>query len=95
MTDARPFRHGVSGINNKLTIGGKLPYGVSDEMLSFFEATTIMVFNKQKMVDLGLADLYGIVRKGEWTFDKLFEYAKEGIQNVSGGNIITAASVLP
>jgi len=72
-------------VNAILTVGGKLAWALSDEMIPAFENTCVMFFNKKQAQDLQLDDLYNIVRSGEWTFDKFFEYAKMAMKNVSGG----------
>lgn len=70
--------------NKQLTINNKLFWAYSDDMLSFLEATVVTYYNKKKIVDLGLEDIYGFVRSGDWTHDKLFEYARIAVKDVNG-----------
>ena len=77
-------------VNEILTVGSKLPWAFSEEMLSVFENTLAVFYNKKQAQDLGFEDLYRIVREGGWTFDKFFEYAKAGIKNLGGNDKMTA-----
>ena len=70
--------------NEQLTVGGRLFWAFSDDMLSHFEATVVLFFNKKQVQDLGLEDLYGLVRAGTWTHDKLFDFAKLAVRDTSG-----------
>ena len=71
-------------VNNILTVGGKLAWAFSEEMLSVFENTLAVFYNKKQAQDFGFEDLYKLVGDGRWTFDKFFEYAKAGIKDVDG-----------
>jgi len=79
----------LADINSQLTIQNKLYWAFSDEVLSLLEATTVLYFNKKTVSNLGIEDLYNLVDKGEWTYDKFFEFSKAGINNVTGGNKMT------
>jgi hypothetical protein len=76
-------------INQQLTVGEKLYWGVSDEMLSCFEATTLVYFNKKQASDLQLDDFYTLVRNGSWTYDKFFASAKTAIKDNNGDDKMT------
>jgi ABC-type glycerol-3-phosphate transport system substrate-binding protein len=76
----------MQDVNRLLTVGNRLAWAFSDEMLSVFENTLAVFFNKKQADDLQFDDLYELVRGGGWTFDKFFEYAAMGIKNISGGN---------
>ena len=77
--------------NKQLTIGGKLYWAFSDDMLSFLESTVVTYFNKKMVQDLGIEDLYGLVRSGAWTHDKFFEYAISAVRDIDGDGQITEA----
>lgn len=77
--------------NKQLTVGGRLYWGFSDDMLSFFESTILTYFNKKQIADLGMEDLYNLVRTGNWTQDKLLECAKAAVRDLDGDGIITEA----
>jgi len=78
--------------NKQLTIGGKLYWAFSDDMLSFLESTVVTYFNKKMVQDLGIEDLYGLVRAGNWTHDKFFEYAKSAVRDADGDGRITESN---
>ena len=75
--------------NKQLSVAGRLYWGFSDDMLSHFEATVVLYFNKKQVQDLGLDDLYGMVKAGTWTHDKFYECAKFAIKDVDGNGKIT------
>ena len=75
--------------NRQLTVDGKLYWGFSDNMLSFFEAAIVMYFNKKQVADLGLEDLYGLVRTGNWTHERFFEYARSAVKDLDGNGKMT------
>ena len=77
--------------NEQLTVGGKQYIAFSDEMLSFFEAAVVVYFNKALSADLQLDNFYGLVKSGDWTHDKLYEYSKQGIKDVDGDGKFTSA----
>ena len=77
--------------NEQLTIGGKQYIAFSDEALSFFEAAVVVYFNKNYVADLQLDNFYDLVKNGNWTHDKLYEYAKTGIKDVDGDGKFTEA----
>jgi hypothetical protein len=59
-------------------------------MLSFFEAAVVVYFNKKMAEDLGFEDLYDLVRAGEWTYDKLYEFMRLAIRDNSGAGAMGA-----
>lgn len=77
--------------NKQLTVANKLYFGFSDEMLTFFEAALPLYFNKKLAQNLGIEDLYGVVRAGNWTYDKFFETAKLAVKDTDGDGQITDA----
>lgn len=77
--------------NKQLSVQGRLYWGFSDDMLSHFEATVVLYFNKKQVQDLGLDNLYGLVKDGAWTHDKFYEYAKLAVRDIDGDGKITEA----
>ena len=67
----------LSIINRLFVIQGCLLIVDNDSM----EA---MIFNKRVHQDQNLDDLYDIVKKGEWTFDKLYNMSKGVAQDLDG-----------
>ena len=80
-----------TGSNETLSVAGKLYWAFSDEMLSHFEYTVTLYFNKKQVQDLGLENIYELVRNGKWTHDKLFEYAKAAVKDLDGDGKIAEA----
>jgi len=77
-------------MNRHITIGNKLPWAFSDEVLSLLENLNAVYFNKKMTQDLGLGDIYGLVKSGDWTVDKFLEFAKLGIRDADGDGAMTA-----
>jgi hypothetical protein len=49
-----------------------------------------MLFNKALAQNLGIEDLYALVKQGKWTFDKFEETAKMAKRDLNGDGVITA-----
>lgn len=57
----------ASGANSVYAVGGDLTLNP--------ESAAVLYFNKAIMSSLGLESPYALVRRGEWTWDKYYEYA--------------------
>lgn len=66
----------IQSINEQLTIDGKLFFAYSAECLNVYSQSTVVFYNKQLADEFQLGSLYGTVRDGEWTIDKMLEYAR-------------------
>ena len=75
--------------NKQLSVQGRLYWGFSDDMLSNFEATVVLYFNKKQVQDLGLDNIYGLVKDGKWTHDKFYGFAKLAVRDIDGDGKIT------
>ncbi len=64
--------HWYSGWNDNCTINGKLFSIAGDATLEVLENIEIIFFNK-KMAEANSLDLYGMVRDGSWTMEKMEE----------------------
>lgn len=62
-----------NGVNDVMTINGNTYAITGDLAITFWKHMSVMVFNKQMMLDIGETDLYGVVKDGDWTF----EYMKQ------------------
>lgn len=72
-----------------LSIGGKCFFLTGDIHLYANDATHIILFNKKLAQDYNIEDLYGLVGKNGWTFDKFNTIAKTVISDVNGdGNYL-------
>mgnify|MGYP004634579741 FL=1 len=66
-----------SGAVEAFTLGGYMPYGISDMTVNDIGVTGAVFFNKVLAVDLKLGDLYRLVKDDEWTFAKMAELGKK------------------
>ncbi|MBO5203883.1 MAG: extracellular solute-binding protein [Clostridia bacterium] len=73
--------------NEMMTLGGKQFLAYSDESLYTFQRATVIAFNKTMAANLKIEGLYDTVKNNEWTFEKLFEYAKQGVKLDGEGNV--------
>ena len=72
----------------ELSVGGRLYYCTSDLSFTAIDTIWIMMFNKPLIQEHGLEDPYAIVKRGEWTFDKLEEMIKDVSRDLDNdGNI--------
>ena len=77
--DAPWWDASVSKAQSYLT-GDDLYFLAGNVSLITAEDTMCIFFNEDMVTDLGLEMLYDIVRAGEWTIDKLIEYALQRAQ---------------
>ena len=75
-----------SSINNSLTLGGRLWAGYSDAMLTAYDFTHILLFNKEMVTAYDLDNPYDLVENGTWTFTKFREMAMDVTADVNGDN---------
>ena len=61
-------------INDAMTINGKLYTASSPLHLMSFDMSWVLLFNQDMMDDLKLEYPYQLVRDGDWTLDKFYEY---------------------
>ncbi len=67
---------------------GDVYCGTGDITVIDNDATWILMFNKQMMVDLGQEDIYEVVREDRWNYDKLYDTLKTASRDVDGdGNM--------
>jgi ABC-type glycerol-3-phosphate transport system substrate-binding protein len=70
---------------NELRVQGVSFLAFSDMLISSYDNTNAMLFNKKLYADLGLTDnLYDVVREGKWTIDKLYEITKDMYRDLNG-----------
>jgi ABC-type glycerol-3-phosphate transport system substrate-binding protein len=67
-----------------ISIGGRLFVVQGDLLILDNDAMEAMIFNKDLLRDHGLESPYDIVRRGEWTFEKLLEMAKGIARDLNG-----------
>ena len=68
-----------------MSIDDRLYFATGDIMILDNDATFIIVFNKQMLVDLNVTDsLYSLVENGQWTMDKFYELEQLAVQDKDG-----------
>ncbi len=67
------------------TLNGKLYFLAGDFTYSVWPSMLVYFFNKGMAVSYGIEDLYGLVREGKWTLDKLMELTS-GVYVDKNGN---------
>jgi len=67
-----------------LSIGYKLFVMQGDLLIMDNDAMEAMIFNKSLLKDHALENPYEIVKKGEWTFDKLYDMSRGVAQDLNG-----------
>ena len=71
------------------TIAGKLNCVASSLLINDKDCTAGLTFNKDIQKDVGLEDIYALVKEGTWTFDKLSELAEKAGRDTDGDGEIT------
>ena len=69
------------------SLNDKLYLMVSDLCISYVGQTWSMCFNKDIATDMGIENLYDLVREGEWTIDKLKEITSEIYIDINGDGV--------
>ncbi len=69
---------------NGLSIAGRVYTALGSGQLNAYKATWVSLFNKKLAKDANLPDLYQVVRDGDWTLDKLAEYAAAIAKDMNG-----------
>lgn len=69
------------------SLNDKLYLMVSDICISYVGQTWSMCFNKDLAEDMGVENLYDLVREGEWTLDKLMEITSDIYIDVNGDGV--------
>jgi len=72
------------GCIRDLSIIGRLFVLQGDLLIMDNDAMEAMIFNKSVLQDHELEDPYEIVKKGEWTFDKLMEMGRKVSKDLNG-----------
>jgi len=73
------------------TINDRLYFCSGDISTNLLHQMFIMLYNKQLAEEYKLPDLYEIVKKGEWTIDKMAELASTAYSDLNGNATVDAA----
>ena len=74
-------------LNESMSIKGRKILAYSDMVLTAYDFTHILTFNKQLVADLSLESPYDLVESGQWTLDKFNEYIMLGSADLNGDTI--------
>ena len=69
---------------DSLTVDGVMFLTLSDIMISSIHNTYCMYYNKTLASDYDLGDIYGVIKDGKWTLDKLQEYSMQVYKDLNG-----------
>lgn len=82
---SQPWWNGT--LNEALTVGGRLWAGYSDAMLTSYDYTHIILFNKELISSFDLDNPYDLVADGTWTFEKFAKMAEDVTSDINGDNV--------
>lgn len=71
----------------ELSIGDKSYFVVGDMNLAAYESVPVFFFNKSMAESYAIDDLYATMQAGEWTFDKMTEYASQCSNDLNGDGV--------
>lgn len=77
---------------SKLTTINGATYAFSADFDAHLYTQMIMLYNASIWEELGLPDPYQLVRDGEWTWDKVVEYAHKASRDYDGNGIVDSES---
>ncbi len=85
----KPWWH--TDMNNQYTLYDYLPFVSSDYLISSYQYSNALIFNKQMAIDHGMSasDLYAMVREGTWTFDAFEELISQFTSDSDGDGSFT------
>ncbi len=82
---AKPW-YPKSVIEDAATVNGRMFSLMSDMLLSYAQQTWCLIFDKADAASYNIPDIYGLVRGGTWTLDKLTEITKDVWADLNGDN---------
>lgn len=71
-------------LNECVSIKGKNYYALGACMLSIYDLTGFLVFNKSMHENSGLDSVYNLVKDGKWTFDKFMDMSRVVTGDLNG-----------
>ena len=74
----------IQSMNENLTLGGRQLLAYSSMMMTVYDFTYVMLFNKQLIEDMQLESPYDLVENGTWTLDNFNKYAQAGVSDLNG-----------
>lgn len=80
-----PWWH--TNVNDLYTYKGYLPFVSSDYLISSYQYSNILIFNKVMAENAHTENIYDLVRSGKWTLDKFKEIITQFSQDLDGNGI--------
>ena len=71
-----------------LSIKNKAYFLAGDFLLTHYDATHVLMVNKQMLRDLDLPDPYELVKSNNWTFDKFYDMCKSVGKDLNGDGVM-------
>ncbi len=71
-----------NGQSDSFRIGGKLFAALGDVTLNQLNAAQFVIYNKDMAKDIKIDDVNEVVADGQWTYDKMYEFAKVATQDL-------------
>ena len=78
---------GNQTLNESITIADRQVLAYSDMMLTAYDFTHLLSFNKAMIDELSLDDPYTLVDSGKWTLDRFNEYLAAATSDLNGDTI--------
>lgn len=75
-------------LRNSLSVNNKLYFTYGANMLSVYDFSCIMLFNKKISEELSLDNVYQLVKSGKWTISQMCEMAKTATFDLDGNDIM-------
>ncbi|NLZ37025.1 MAG: hypothetical protein GX897_06055 [Clostridiales bacterium] len=79
---SRPWWH--TNVNELFTYKNYLPFVSSDYLLSSYQYSNILIFNKVMAENYGLDDIYSAVRNGTWTLEPFGRMCEAVTEDING-----------
>ena len=71
-------------LTNDIALGPYRYFAVGDLNLTFYDYTSVLLFNKQLIGDYSLENPYELVYKNQWSFDKYNELGSAATNDING-----------
>ncbi|MCL1793901.1 MAG: hypothetical protein FWG34_08525 [Oscillospiraceae bacterium] len=77
-----------SGLTQAFTFKDMILFPVGAVDITTYDLIHVLLFNKKLIAELELENPYGLVKNGEWTFDKYAEMVKLVVRDVDGNGVM-------
>ena len=75
-------------MTSTVSVAGHQYFAFGDYNLAIFDFIHLLLFNKKMAEGYGIGDLYGMVKDGEWTFEKFEEIISSITKDVDGNGTL-------